>query len=362
MANAETLIAPDTSALASRFRGSGLLKRRWLYHLLFWLVYFGLTLVLYLGVHVKITWRSCGMYLAILSLMAGLAYLNLYVLIPRLLFARKFVAYACMLCVAASVCSGLMIGLEWFVAKLAGTPEGKMDFVSLSNFSVGFIEEIYVLGMTTGIKFVKDSFLNQQWLKEKEKHYLETELKFLKSQIQPHFFFNTLNNIYSLTLKKSDQAPEVILKLSELMSYMLYESNAPWVPLSKEINYLNNYLAVEQLRFGQRLSINFTQEGTGGETNIPPMILILFIENSFKHGVRNSISKIHIDISLRVADGYLYFRVENPAAEEEAIVENNGIGLRNARRRLELLYGTNYQLDIRDDHKTFIVSLKIPVC
>jgi LytS/YehU family sensor histidine kinase len=197
-------------------------------------------------------------------------------------------------------------------------------------------------------------------MKEKEKQHLETELNFLKVQIQPHFFFNTLNNLYSLTLKKSDQAPEIVLKLSALMSYMLYESNTSKVPLSKEITYLLNYLDLEKLRFGQRLVVTFEMEGPIEEVNIPPMILILFLENSFKHGIKNNLHKIQIDILLKVEEGFLFFSVKNPV-EEKTSTGNTGIGLKNAKRRLELLYGNNYCLDLLEKQNEFIVSLKIPV-
>jgi LytS/YehU family sensor histidine kinase len=209
---------------------------------------------------------------------------------------------------------------------------------------------------------VKDTLINQQLQKEREKHYLETELKFLRAQIQPHFFFNTLNNIYSLTLKKSDEAPEVVLKLSDLMSYMLYESTAPLVPLAKEIDYLHNYLDIEQLRFGNRITIHFTIEGNTTGVQIPPMILILFLENSFKHGVKNTISHILLRIRLKVEADHLFFHVENPAPEEEKDVNAKGIGLQNVRRRLDLLYGDRYTLEIREANKVFAVILKMPLC
>ena len=178
-------------------------------------------------------------------------------------------------------------------------------FTADFNFQNLFLEAtglFYLTGFTSAVKLAKDWIQNQQLMKEKEKQYLETELNFLKAQIQPHFFFNTLNNLYSLTLKKSDQAPEIVLKLSALMSYMLYESNTSKVSLSKEITYLQNYLDLEKLRFGQRLVVIFEMEGPIEEVSIPPMILILFLENSFKHGVKNNLNKIRIDISLKVED------------------------------------------------------------
>ena len=360
---------PNISALtgpsfAKDLQGSGLLKKRWLYHLLFWLAYYVLTLILYMSFHEKMTLINCIMYLIFLVFQASFAYLNIYVLIPRFLFAKRYKTYAFFLFLTIVACSGFVMVLDeiYHFFKTGSWRAGDMPVFTKENLAVGFIQETYLIGMVTGMKFVKDSILNQQWMKEKEKHYLETELKFLRSQIHPHFFFNTLNNIYSLTLKKSDEAPGIILKLSDLMSYMLYESNVPLVPLSKEIDYLQNYLDVEQLRFGQRLSVSFTRTGFIDEVNIPPMILILFLENSFKHGVKNNISKIHIEISLKIDTEFLYFRVDNPVTEDLVPVENKGIGLTNVRRRLDLLYGDNYTLDIRTDEAKFSVSLKMPLC
>jgi len=234
--------------------------------------------------------------------------------------------------------------------------------LTLKNIVSQTIDLIYMVGLTAGIKFGKDWILNRQRIKEREKQYLETELNFLKSQIQPHFFFNTLNNLYALSLKKSDMVPELILKLSNLMSYMLYESNSPLVPLQKEISYLESYLAVEQLRFGDRLSLNFDKELMTGELFIPPMILILFIENGFKHGAKNNIDKIAINISVKIENGFLHFRVENPVSINNNAIDGSGIGLRNGKRRLDLLYGDDYTLDLSVMDNLFIASLKIPVC
>jgi len=296
-------------------------------------------------------------------LQAAVVYLNLYLFIPHFLYPRKYGRYALALLTAMAICPLLFLCFEYSYDALVQkflTPQ--MHLFSLGNWFVGLIQCIYVLGLATGLKFVKDTLINQQIQKEREKQYLETELKFLRTQIQPHFFFNTLNNIYSLTLKKSDQAPEIILKLSDLMSYMLYVSTAPLVPLKKEIDYLHNYLDVEQLRFGNRLTISFNIEGDTTGIQIPPMILILFLENSFKHGVKNNISNILLTICLKVQEDYLLFHVENPISEEEKDPNAKGIGLSNVRRRLDLLYGHRHSLDIRETDGRFIVTLKMPLC
>jgi two-component system, LytTR family, sensor kinase len=365
LSNANIHISPaaGTPFTSAGFRNPALLRHRWLYHPLFWLLYYALTLLLYTNLHVTLTPDFFILMLIITGIQAAFAYFNLYVLIPRLLFGRKYMIYIPVVLLVILTCSSVILLTEHvFDLIIEGRPASKLEVLTLPNLCIRFVQDVYLFGLVTGIKFVKDSILDRQLQEEKEKQYLETELKFLKSQIQPHFFFNTLNNIYSLTLKKSDQAPEVILRLSDLMSYMLYDSVAALVPLGSEIGYLRNYLEIEQLRFGQRLTVSFTIDGRTEEARIPPMILILFLENSFKHGVKNNISHILLTVSLKVADGSLHFRVENPVSEEESHGENNGIGLKNVRRRLDLLFGEAYTLDTREQERKYIVSLKMPLC
>jgi LytS/YehU family sensor histidine kinase len=240
---------------------------------------------------------------------------------------------------------------------------------------------IYLIGLVTGLKFLKDWMSQREKLQKIEREQVAMELNFLKSQIHPHFFFNTLNNLYSLTLQKSDLAPEVVLKLSDLMSYMLYDSGAALVPLDKEVVNLDNYIALEKLRFGSRLSLSFEKEGLyfsgpeeqGGPVQpirIPPLILLTFVENSFKHGMNQIIGEGRITIRLRVMPGELRFDVGNsvrtdaPAAATPAQkppVGKNGIGLRNVVRRLDLLYGSRYTLDLSGTEDSFHVTLKIPL-
>jgi LytS/YehU family sensor histidine kinase len=143
---------------------------------------------------------------------------------------------------------------------------------------------------------------------------------------------------------------------------MLYESNAAFVLLSNEITYLQNYLDLEKLRFGDRLSLHFAVNGTVENARIPPMILILLLENSFKHGVRNNLNQINIFIQLDLKNDRLSFAVKNPVPGTRAGLENNGIGLKNARRRLDLLFEKDYSLVIVEEDKSFTATLNIPVC
>lgn len=336
-------------------------RKRWIYHVLFWILYIFFVMTMFFSFY-KI--QRPGFYLQLLiffPLEIVMVYINFYVLMPRLLFAGKFWQYGGVLAGGIIILAVVNTLYQVMYAKM-----GYMEFAVTANFDFATIlgrgmEVFYLIGFTTGIKLARNWMSHLQWIKDKEKQYLETELNFLKSQIQPHFFFNTLNNLYSLTLKKSDQAPEVVLKLSDLMSYMLYETGTERVALDKEIAYLRNYIEVEKLRFGQRLNVELETSGRAENVFIPPMVLILFLENSFKHGVKNNVHRITITISLKVEDGNLFFRVTNPADAAGKNGSHEGIGLKNVRRRLDLLFGNNYALSTEERDNLYIVSLKMPV-
>jgi two-component system LytT family sensor kinase len=345
----------------SAFRLVDFLRKRWVYHTIFWVCYFGFYVsVIFFSIY-KV--KDPIVYLEMFVFFPfeiALAYFNIYVLIPKFLASRKYFSYV--FAVIAAILFGALINM---LLKQLWTSLGSNFYVYVSTFTLGnitmaIIERFYMVAFTTGVKMAKDWVVFRQQMQEKEKQYLEAELIFLKSQINPHFFFNTLNNLYSLTLKKSDEAPEVVLKLSSLMSYMLYESNAPKVLLDKEIEYLNNYLDVERLRFGSRLCVSFEIEGKTEGIKIPPMILILFVENSFKHGSKNNINKVEISLHLKADNGEIHFEAKNNFSVQNAQTDYGGIGLKNVRRRLDLLYGKNYILQLGAEGNIHTVILKFP--
>ena len=310
-------------------------KKRWLYHVIFWVCYYSwyCYFILYTTYQIK----SPVFYLQIMLFYPFdicLVYFNFYVLIPRFLKTKKYFIYACLVFTGVFIDACVDASIRQFYAHL---------------------------GVTSAIYLAKQWIENQRLQSEREKTYLQTELNFLKTQINPHFFFNTLNNLYSLALNRSEQTPEVILKLSHLMSYMLYESNEARVSLEKEVNYLQDYADLEKLRFGQRLTIHFEIEGNMEGVLIPPMILILFVENCFKHGLKDNIDQVRVDIELKVQSGCLFFSIKNPVSAYIASTGVSGIGLKNVRRRLDLLFQTNYELIITDDKQEYAVSLKMPV-
>ncbi len=219
------------------------------------------------------------------------------------------------------------------------------------------------MGVGSTIYYIMNEWLKgQRKTSELQNKTLQSELRFLKSQINPHFLFNTLNNLYALTLKKSDEAPEIVLKLSEMMRYMLYECNERRVPLRKEVNYIKNYLELEKLRQAKKFDIRFQMEGEIENQKIAPLMFIPFLENSFKHGLNSQISEGFVDIRLNVMDDSVEVDIENskaPTLPSPSGKKSGGIGLVNVRRRLALLYPDSYDLSIRSNPNTYHVNLKL---
>ncbi|WP_317042105.1 sensor histidine kinase [Salegentibacter holothuriorum] len=247
---------------------------------------------------------------------------------------------------------------------------GETSTFSLNYIMVMMLGELYVISFVTAIKVTINWMSENKRAAKLEKTQLETELRFLRSQISPHFFFNTLNNIYSLSLSKSNKTPETILKLSELMRYLLYETKPNSQPLDKEINCIKNYLDLEKIRYGEKLSLDLKVEGNTANKKITPMLLIPFIENAFKHGANKSIKAVFIKIELIIKGDILYFRASNslPKPEETKTYlqkgledkQQGGIGIENVKKRLSLCYNkTDYELKITKDETEFLVDLKL---
>jgi two-component system LytT family sensor kinase len=207
------------------------------------------------------------------------------------------------------------------------------------------------------LKLIIDWITNERIQRDLENQRLSAELAFLKSQINPHFLFNSLNSIYSLAYQKADAAPEAILKLSEIMRYMLYESNDNKVDLSKELQYIQNYIDLQKIRFGNKAYIDFKIEGRVTNQKIVPLLLIAFIENAFKHGVTSD-TLAPIRLLITVDDSHLHFYIQNKkhTNNKDSV---GGIGLGNVQRRLDLLYPGKYNLDIRNQRDTYICELSL---
>lgn len=292
-------------------------------------------------------------------------YVSIYKLIPDYLITKRyfhFIIYS----FYTLIISGYLIMVSIF-----------FSLIYLANFEYNAMNPATknILLVTTGVYLVtivvsafKLLKLNLKHVEQKNKlenKILETQLKlkeqelnYLKMQIHPHFLFNTLNTMYGFALKKADEAPEMILKLSNLLDYLLYKVDKPFVLLVDEINHIKDYIELEKMRFNNTLDIKFVTENILEHTKIAPMLLLPFIENSFKHGhIKNGALSININISYK--DKQLHFQIENTCEQIET--PSKGIGLENIQKRLDLLYKDNYTLSIKNTDQLFKVSLSLNI-
>lgn len=292
------------------------------------------------------------------ALLAGLFYLNYGVFIPRLLAQRHFGRYF-----AAILVAGAVFGLPLLLERAGVLPPlGRSAAAPRNPLLVGELVMGLVWLLSSALRITSDWFASEQLRRQMRSNQLATELAFLKSQVNPHFLFNTLNNVYSLAELKSDDAPMAILKLSQLMRYMLYEADAPRVPLTREVEYLHNYLDLQRLRLDPgRVPITFEVTGALAGHLIEPMLLIPFVENAFKHGISfQHPSRIALD--LRVTATALLFTVRNQQVEApppSGTPPPGGVGLANVGQRLHLLYPGRHTLVLDQSADEFVVTLTL---
>ena len=238
-------------------------------------------------------------------------------------------------------------------------PNDKPPFGFGPSDIIHSIMMVLLLGMNLGVKLYFKSDRDEKEMQLLEKKNLEQQLEYLKYQINPHFFMNTLNNIHALVDIEPEQAKTTILELSKLMRYVLYEGAKSSVLLGHEIDFLNNYITLMKLRFTDKVKIQIDIPSIVPEKLVPPMLFITFVENAFKHGISYK-EESFINVKMRFDDNRIYFTCEN-SKHEESIAERGGVGLQNVKKRLELIYGENYHLDINDGAKEYTVQLDIPL-
>lgn len=281
-------------------------------------------------------------------------YLNAYVLIPKLLYTKKYLSFLL-------VFAGMFVFIMLIHALLFRQLINSRPFLLSHSIVFNLAPFTLSVAVSTAYRLIMDKNRYDRLLQQKQEETLKSELSFLRSQVSPHFMFNVLNNILALARLKSDQLEPTIFRLSTLLRYMLYETAEERVSLQKEIDYLNSYIDLQKQRIGGKvkLSTHISQEGAHHE--ISPMLLVPFIENAFKHGTGN-IRDAQIDISLQVLGGVLTFEVRNRydvSASAESKDHTSGIGLTNVTRRLNLLYPERHSLLITKEDGWFVVSLQI---
>lgn len=345
------LINEDTE-----YRISSWTKSSSFYHIVFWLLLF---LVIFFA---NITQSSFleALVVALIAVVfyAIIAYTDIFILFPKYIRDRKIGIHLISLAFVALLITPVRTLFLFLISK--GSPEVQVGYISnqLYVFFTHFIAGLY----TTTYLIIVDWLKQQREKKELENQTLQSELKFLKSQINPHFLFNTLNSLYALTLKKSDLAPEIVLKLSEMMRYMLYECNEKEVSLEKEINYMQNYLELEMLRQGDKMVINSDIQGDSEHEKIAPLLLIPFLENAFKHGVKDSAEPGFVHLHIDVNEDKLIMEIKNsrsPSVPKNIDKNSGGIGLINVKRRMDILYPDNHTLHINETPNTYEVKLEL---
>ena len=276
-------------------------------------------------------------------------------LIPQILIRKGTVYYFWSLFASFLVFCSIHYGL----VELLGDHLG-LDGHRAGNSFTGLLALIMVAAISTGYGLLNYVMRQEKRQQEQQQERLQSEMSFLRSQISPHFIFNILNSIVYLIRSKSELAEPITLKLSELMRYMLYESDHAHIPLEKEVSYLKNYVELQEVRFGEDVDIRFSIEGEAADQMIEPMLLIPFVENAFKHGV-GMVRDPVIEIGLVMAENALTLSVRNKITPDAGLQEKvgSGIGLKNVSRRLELLYPDKHRLTIRQENGWFTVLLSL---
>ena len=336
-------------------------------HVLFWLASIGFMLFFFYFNEKRVHF---DLEVIIKALIANLGfamgvYINLYILIPRYLKKKQYVFYVFWLIILISA-SSLTIQLL-FIYPLRNVLDfsDKLNSFDPNLHSAYFFATLIYIAITSFLKFIKE-WIEMQDLNLKlariEQQKLEAELKTLKGQLNPHFLFNSLNNIYSLALVHSEKVPDLILRLSDLMRHIIYDSREKYISLDKEIEFVNNFIALQKIRAPQHVKINYEINGEIPSARIAPLLFEPFIDNAFKHGLPGNENQDYIDITFDFhTPGELKFHIENNYDTfEKSSNKPGGIGVKNVKRRLKYLYRQkDYSLEFSIQNNVYSVSLQL---
>lgn len=347
----------------------GIKPGRMIIHALFWLIVYALFTVIYA---IKSNYLIAGHNgLFYMPVHMGYFYAVAYWLIPAYLFRGKYWQFSLILIglVFGSAILGRLIDIfistPYIVQHMHPlswdyTEEIRRGFWDRLTDPLNFVNSVKMMNMV--IWFAVMIRLFKLWY-ERKQAALQAELSALKGQVHPHFLFNTLNNLYALTLNNSPAAPGVVLGLSDMLRYMLYECNGDKVSLKKEVLMLQHYIGLEKIRYEDRLDINFTVNGRLDDKLIAPLMLLPLVENAFKHGTSEKVGDAWINIDLNVNSNTLKFKVSNskPDAIADTGKHHGNIGLQNIKKRLDLVYPSAHHLRIIDDEDVFLAILELDI-
>lgn len=337
-------------------------KRMFYIHLSFWGLYFSFFLyqITFMRRDEDTFLRPLADAIVQTIMMAVISYINYFWLLPRFLKHRSVIRYFLEFIIPFVVLITIHLYFKRWLFSFDGVNERTKWFLNSSKFAIQHsVSAIFIVIFVGMFKFLEEWFELEAQKKEIENEKLIAELRFLKAQINPHFLFNTLNNLYYLATVNSQNTTEVIEKLSQMMRYMLYDSNHAKVPLKKEIEYMQNYISLEKLRLDNQIPIKFEIAGNVDSVQIVPLIFITFLENAFKHGVSNNFKEAFVNISIKIDQKQCEYVVENRKLPKDNLTEKSGIGLQNVKRRLDLSYPDKYELTKTETDTDYKIVLKI---
>lgn len=329
-------------------------------HLAFWLV----TILFYAFNRIYLIQQAgAALYLIdVLAhnlLLAAVCYLNIYYLFERYFRKEKYLAYIISILLLLSAYTIFQNGLDTWLITYTNTTgaRGNFFFNTYYNASIG----IFYLAFTLSLELSKRWYRQQLVLHQMQTEKLQAELEYLKAQLNPHFLFNSINTIYFQIDKSNTDARESLQKFSELLRYQLYECNEDRIPIEKEVSYLESYVDLQRLRKSDKHSIIFNSDESAKNFSIAPLLLLPFVENAFKHLSSSSDMKNRVEVNLQRENGSFKFSVLNSLGPPATTDRKPGIGLKNVRRRLDLLYENRYQLNIQKRDSDFLVELQIQI-
>lgn len=347
---------------------NSILQKRWLSHVVFWtLLLFCYTIAMKNGYG---SWYESFNRNVILLLPQILAsYYIMYFLNPTFLYKKKYIRFTILFLIGTYVFSVLArVLIVYVIEEIYREPPFRQETMleittDIKRLYGEFFYRVYLpVFLIVSVKLIKERFEEKSRRELLEKEKVTAELNFMKAQIHPHFLFNTLNNLYVLTLQKSDKASDTVLKLSEMLDYMLYKCNENRVAIAQEVQLIQNYIDLEQLRYGDRLALVFMKDIDNPQTKIAPLILVSFIENAFKHGASGAVTTPEIKISISVKNEQLLFSIYNTKpiqAQKDSTDFKKGIGLVNTKSQLQLVYPDKHAMEIKEDESSYNVTLRI---
>lgn len=323
------------------------------HHVILWILYFIFWTLAYMNMYPL--WDLLTTIVIYFVFTATSFYLTSYRLIPRLLLRRRiglFMVLFLVMLVALAVLQALL--LQYHFERIPGA----MQFPARAFFWMSLISIITMTGLASGAKLLVDKIRSDRQTKVLEQQRLESELQYLKAQVNPHFLFNAINSVYILIHKDPARAAETLIKLSDLLRFQLYDTSGDLIPIEKEIDYLTNYVALEKLRRGDKVQVSFDATGVSG-FHVAPFLMIPLLENAFKHISTGPAGTNRIEGVIRHADGKLTASFYNTVDTDPVAAPVGGIGLKNLRRRLELLYPGTHSLTLHGQSGSYSATLEI---